>query len=101
MPRRPVPSRWRGYSPRQHSAAGKHRIDPLDITIYDQARLKQKGCPDIPGSLFSKVVLYGTPKRSWVSRSALLYQGSQKLLLSSGAGKPIISEKLVLIPFTL
>ena len=40
-------------------------------------------------------------KRSWVSRSTLLYQGSQYVLSSWLSGSAIISEKLVGTPLTL
>src|SRR5215207_4622002 len=38
---------------------------------------------------------------SWLSRSTLLYQGSQYVVLSWLSGSAIISEKLVGTPFTL
>ena len=39
--------------------------------------------------------------RSWVSRSTLLYHGSQYVVSRRLFGRPIISMKLVLTPLTL
>ena len=46
-------------------------------------------------------IYYGTPNLSWVSRSTLLYHGSQYVVLNRLFGKPIISEKLTGTPLTL
>src|SRR5258705_430879 len=57
-------------------------------------------CPPI--HIFSVAsVLLTFPNRSWVSRSPLLYQGSQYVLSNSPSGNPIISVKLVGSPLTL
>src|SRR5688572_14304621 len=47
------------------------------------------------------MLLYGTANLNSVSRSKLLYQGSQYVVLSRLLGKPIISEKLVGVLFAL
>src|SRR5215212_8886001 len=51
------------------------------------------GCPPIERVTVA-VALLTFPKRSWVSKSTLLYQGSQYMLSNCPSGSAIISEKL-------
>ena len=51
--------------------------------------------------LLDQFVCYGTPNRSWVSSSTLLYHGSQYVISNWLSGSAIISEKLVAMLFTL
>src|SRR5258705_226783 len=57
-------------------------------------------CPPIHTCTVASVLLT-FPNRSWVSRSTLLYQGSQYVLSNWLSGNAIISEKLVGVLFTL
>src|SRR5215213_4506102 len=58
------------------------------------------GCPPIERFTVA-VALLTFPIRSWVSRSTLLYQGSQYILSNCPFGSAIISEKLVGRLFTV